>query len=339
MRKPPLHERTAALAWEDLRTVLAVVRGGSLSAAARALKLQHSTVFRRIEEIERRVGAQLFERERGQYRANVHAEMLAETGQAVETAVLDAERRILGADARLSGVIRIATSEALGSFLLPCLLRDFLAQHPQIEIEVDVDNQSVDLTRREADLAIRATQDPPEHLVGRRLATVRYAIYLQRARLEALGGSPSLEQLEWIGTNARVSHLAVARWFATHLPFAAPRLRFDSLMTLLRAASVGAGAAVLPTFAAAQSPELVRLTDPIPDLVMPVWVLSHPDARGNARVRALAQHLVEFASPRMEALAAGSACAASPIQCAATKRKQGRTAKHKARSAAPAGMH
>ncbi len=315
MRKTSLQERTDALAWEDLRTVLAVVRGGSLSAAARALKLQHSTVFRRVEDIERRLGAQLFERERGQYRANAHAELLAETGQEIEAAVLEAERRVLGADARLSGVIRIATSEALGSFLLPCLLQDFLSQHPQIEIEVDVDNQPVDLTRREADLAVRATQDPPEQLLGRQLATVHYAVYLQRSRLNEMGDSPSLEEMDWIGLNDRVSHLAVARWSALNLPFAAPRLRFDSLMTLLRAANVGAGAAVLPTFAAAQCPDLVRITDPIPDLLMPVWVLSHPDARGNARVRALVQHLVDLASLRLAALEAGSACTAAPIQC------------------------
>lgn len=329
MSKSSLHERTDSLAWEDLRTVLAIVREGSLSAAARALKLQHSTVFRRIEDIETRLGTQLFERERGLYRANAHAELLAETGQEIEAAVLEAERRVLGADGRLSGVIRIATSEVLGSFLLPCLLQDFLDKHTQIELEVDVNNYPVDLGRREADLAVRATQDPPQRMLGRQLATVRYAVYLQRARLEALGGSPSLEHLDWIGTSDRVAHFAVARWTAINLPFATPRLRVDSMMTLLRAASVGAGAAVLPTFAAAQCPGLVRLTDPIPDLAMPIWVLSHPDTRGNARVRALVEHLATLAPLRLAELEAGSACTSLPLQCAHVRGRRRREAKRK----------
>lgn len=334
MRKTSLHERTDSLAWEDLRTILAIVRAGSLSAAARALKLQHSTVFRRVEDIEKRLGTQLFERERGQYRANAHAELLAETGQDIEAAVLEAERRVLGADARLSGVIRIATSEALGSFLLPSLLKDFLDKHPQIELEVDVNNYPVDLGRREADLAVRATQDPPQQMLGRQLATLRYAVYLQRSRLEALGGSPSLDQLEWIGTSERVAHFAVARWSAANLPFARPRLRVDSMMTLLRAAGAGAGAAVLPTFAAAQCPGLVRLTEPIADLAMPIWVLSHPDTRGNARVRALVQHLAELAPARLADLEAGSACTASPLQCSAMRGKRQRDVRRKTKQPA-----
>lgn len=324
MRKQILHERTGRLAWDDLRTVLAVVREGSLSAAARALGVEHSTVFRRIEDIERRLGARLFERDRGAWLPNAHAEALAEAGREIEAAVLDAERRVLGADARLVGVARIATSELLGSFLLPCLLGEFLDAHPQIELEVQVGDHAVDLARREADLAVRAAPQPPDHLVARRLATIRYAVYMQRQRYEALGAPTDLAALPWLGFDARLAHLAVARWFAAHVPQAAPRLRFDSLMTLLRAAAAGAGAAVLPTFAAAQAPCLVRISEPIPDLEMPIWLLTHPDVRGNARVRALAAHLVEHAPARLQALLEGGACSARLVACGVGETSKGR---------------
>ena len=315
MRKNSLQKSTDKIAWDDLRTVLAVVRGGSLSAAARELQLQHSTVFRRIEEIERRLGARLFERDRGAYLPNAHAEALAEAGREMEAVALEAERRVLGADTRLSGVIRIATSELLGSFLLPEVLHAFLEAHPDIEVEVDVANRNVDLSRREADLALRATQAPPERMVGRQLATIRYAVYLQARRYGALTAEPTLAQLPWLGFDERVAHLAVARWFADNFPDVRPRLRFDSMMTMLRAAAAGAGAAVLPIFAASQEPCLLRVSLPIPDQSMPIWLLSHPDARGNARVRALAAHLAAHVPRRLEALLSAGACSEKPMPC------------------------
>ena len=327
MRKKSLQKSTEKIAWDDLRTVLAVVRGGSLSAAARELQLQHSTVFRRIDEIERRLGARLFERDRGAYLPNAHAEALAEAGREMEGVVLEAERRVLGADTRLSGVIRIATSELLGSFLLPEVLHAFLEAHPDIEVEVDVANRNVDLSRREADLALRATQTPPERMVGRQLASIRYAVYLQARRYGALTAEPTLAQLPWLGFDERVAHLSVARWFADSFPEVKPRLRFDSMMTMLRAAAAGAGAAVLPIFAASQEPCLLRVSLPIPDQTMPIWLLSHPDARGNARVRALVQHLVQRVPLRLDALLTGGACSAQPLPCQSTqpahKRKRG----------------
>lgn len=324
MGKPTLQERTGSLDWNDLRTVLAVARAGSLAGAARALELQHSTVFRRIEQAEGRLGARLFERARSGWSPNAQGEAVARAAAEMESAALGAERAISGADARLEGTIRIATSELLAGHLLLPLLGRFLAEHPGIEIECDASNRNVDLTRREADVALRATMEPPETLVGRRVAVMRYAVFASKAVLGRRRGPPVLAELPWIGFDERIAHFQIARWFAGALPQMRPRLRLDSMNALMRAAAAGLGAVVLPTFAAAQEPALLRVTTPIEGPEMPLWLLHHPDVRGNARVRALNAYLAQAIPLELERLARGGATCKSFAACPLTGRRRGR---------------
>ena len=311
MGKPSLQERTGTLDWNDLRTVLAVARAGSLAGAARALELRHSTVFRRIEHAEARLGARLFERSRSGWAPNPQGEAVARAAADMESAALGAERAISGADARLEGTIRIATSELLAGHLLLPLLRRFLAEHPGIEIECDVSNRNVDLTRREADLALRATPQPPDMLVGRRVASMRYAVFASKEVVGRRRGAPVLAELPWIGFDDRIAHFQIAKWFREALPEVRPRLRLDSMSALMKAAAAGIGAVVLPTFAAAQEPGLLRVTPPIEGPEMGLWLLSHPDVRGNARVRALAAYLAQAVPLEMERLCdSGATCKA-----------------------------
>lgn len=294
MGKKSLRVRTSVLDWNDLRTVLAVARTGSLNGAARELALQHSTVFRRIEDAEARIGARLFDRARTGWRANLQGEAVAAAAAEMEAAALAAERAISGADARVEGVIRLATSEMLAGYLLPPLLQRFLAAHPGIEIEADVSNHAVDLTRREADLALRATPRPPELMIGRPVAELRYALYAARALLPRRGTRPpELQALPWVGFDDRLAYTGIAQWFAQAFPGVRPRMRADSLPAMLRAAAAGLGAVALPMFAAAQEPRLLRLTPPIEKQSMGLWLLHHPDIRGNAKVRLLMQWLAD----------------------------------------------
>lgn len=309
MSKRSLQERTDTIDWNELRTVLAVARAGTLAGAARELGLRHSTVFRRIEQAEARLGARLFERSRTGWSANAHGEAMARAAAEMETAALGAERAVSGADARLEGVIRLATSELLAGFLLPPVLARFLAAHPGIEVEADVSNRNVDLTRREADLALRATPQPPQTLVGRQLASMGYAVYASRALLGRRRTPPDLRALPWIGFDERIAHFPVARWFARTLPEVQPRLRLDSMSAMLHAAAAGAGAVVLPTFAGAQERSLLRITPMIEGVDVGLWLLSHPDVRGNARVRAMGTFLAEALPAELERLsAAGATC-------------------------------
>jgi DNA-binding transcriptional LysR family regulator len=279
MRKPGLQKRTRALAWDDLRCVLAVARTGSLSGAARSLGQEHSTVFRRLNAIEKRLGAKLFERTRSGYAPTSHGESAAAAAAAMEAEALAIERRLLGADQRLTGTVRLATSELFAGFLLPLVLADFLAAHPGIEVAVDVSSRTADLTRREADLALRASNTPPEHLIGRQVGELRYAIY----------GKPGLP---WLGFDDSIAHLEVARWQRAHVE-ASPRVRFTALAPMLQAAAEGLGMAVLPVFAADQHPSLARLGGVLDQPRMKLWVLSHREVRDNARVQALSRHLIK----------------------------------------------
>lgn len=307
MRKHGLHERTAKLAWVDVQTVLAVVRTGSLSGAARQLDIEHSTVFRRIDDIEQRLGARLFDRERGGYIANSHAETIAEAGRHMEAAALEAERRVLGADTRLTGTIRLATSDLLAAYLLPSILDGFLRSHPDIEIEMAVSGANVDLHRREADLALRATLAPPESLIGRQLALIDYAVFARCDSVDPNASPPDLKALTWVGFDDGLQHLQIAQWVRSAIPVT-PRVRVDSLQAMLHAVAAGVGVAVLPRFAAAQDPRLTQISEPIDGPKMPIWLLSHPDIRGNARVRALSQHLVAHLPPAIESAQARAAC-------------------------------
>ena len=317
MGKQTLQERTGTLDWNDLRTVLAVARAGSLAGAARVLELRHSTVFRRIEQAERRLGSRLFERSRSGWSPNPQGEAVARAAAEMESAALGAERAISGADARLEGTIRIATSELLAGHLLLPLLRPFLAEHPGIEIECDVSNRNVDLTRREADLALRATPQPPDMLVGRRIGSMRYAVYAAKPLIGKRQSAPVLGELPWVGFDERIAHFQIAQWFRHALPDVRPRLRLDSMSALMKAAAAGIGAVLLPTFAAAQEPALVRVTEEIDGPEMGLWLLSHPDVRGNARVRALAAHLAQAVPLEIERLMrSGATCktfAACPL--------------------------
>jgi DNA-binding transcriptional LysR family regulator len=320
-RNPDLQKRTASLDWESLRTVLAVARARSLAGAARALDLQHSTVFRRIEEVERRLGQPLFDRNRGGWTANALGETAARAALAMEEAALEAERRLLGADARLAGSVRVATSELIGGYLLSRLVQPFLGQHSAVEIEFDVSNRSLDLTRREADVAIRATRNPPETLIGRKLGVMHFAVYAARPLLPRGRKAPVLEALPWIGFDENLAHLSIAQWLGRALPAIRPRLRIDSLATLLRAAASGAGAAVLPVFAASQDNDLVRVSDLVPDVSTELWLLSHPDLRGNARVRALTDHFAATIPAEMKRLLDEGARCPKLATCPAAKRR------------------
>ncbi len=288
MRKRSLQQRTGPLAWDDLRCVLTIARTGSLSGAARALGIEHSTVFRRLNGIEKRLGVKLFERTRSGYRPTASGETVAAAAGGMEAQALAIERHIVEGSARMAGVIRLATSELLAGFLLPGPLREFLKSHPGIEIELDVSNREVDLMRREADVALRATNSPPDHLIGRQVGELRYAVYGLRGVAEA---DTPLSALPWLGHDESIAHLSVAQWQRSQFPDARPRVRFNSLSLMVQAAAEGLGSAALPVFAAERFQSLSRLTPVLDQPRNKLWVLCHKDMRDNARVRALWQHL------------------------------------------------
>ncbi len=272
--------------WDDLRFFLAVARTGSLSAASRALGVNHSTVFRRIQAFEERLGVRLFERLPSGYARTVAGDEMLDTASRVEAEVDALDRRISGHDLRLTGPVVVTTTDTMAYRFLGPHLAAFRAAYPGIGLELTLDTQFLNLSRRQADVAIRPTRTPPENLVGRRLSAIAFAVYGSRDYLALHGETEDLSAHAWLAFDDSLAHLAAARWLRDTVPDAAIALRGNNLFALFGAAAAGMGVAALPCFLADPEPALQRLRRPDPALASELWLLTHEDLRHTARIRA-----------------------------------------------------
>jgi len=284
----------SALAWDDFHIVLAIANNGSLSGASRALGVSHATIFRRLNEIERRIGVALFERSRSGYSPTLAGGELASKARVMEQAALDAERRVAGRDLEPEGEVWITTTDSLLMGLLSPLFTEFRARYPGIVLDVAISNQLFDLTRRDADVAIRPSNQPPENLIGRPLANIGQAIFGHKSLDVRPGASiKALARQPWILPGPRLQDRALQRWLGDKEIGMSCVQRVDTLVGKLSAVQSGMGVAVLPCYLAEKDPNLVQLTDPIQDLEYGLWFLMHPDLRGVVRIKALLEYLTE----------------------------------------------
>lgn len=274
--------------WDDLRVVLAIATAGSLAGAARRLDASHATLFRRLNAIEARLGVRLFERSRRGYAPTAAGTELAEVAERIAGEVQEVERRLAGRDLQLSGTLRVTTTDTLLMGLLSPIFADFRRAHPHIQLEVAVSNQRFDLARRDADVALRPSASPPQHLVGRRVALIEQAIYGRP------GDDPT--EADWIGPDRHLDYDALATWLADAGLTDRCHYRIDTLLGMLAAARDGLGCAVLPCYLADAEPALCRLGEPIPALATELWLLTHPDLRRVTRIRAF----MEFVAAALE---------------------------------------
>lgn len=301
----PITQKTRShLAWNDFETILAVVTAGSLSGASRALDVSHATVFRRLGDIEQRLGVTLFERSRTGYRPTLAGEELADTARIMDEAALAAERKVAGRDLEPSGEIWTTTTDSLLMGLLTPLFTQFQHKYPGIVLDVAISNQLFNLTRREADVAIRPSNRPPENLIGRPLTTIGQAVYGHRSLGLTPGASiETLASQPWIGAGPRLQDLALDQWMDNNELKAACIYHVDTLVSILSAIRSGMGLAVLPCYLADEDPDIIQLTDPIPDLEYGLWFLMHPDLRGVVRIHALMDFLTEAVRAQKQRLA------------------------------------
>jgi DNA-binding transcriptional LysR family regulator len=281
-----------SLAWTDLQHVLAVAEHGSLAAAARALGVNHTTVLRRVGAFEKSLGVKLFARSPGGYALTAAGEEIAASARAMQDTVHAIERRVAGRDLRLTGTVRVTTTDTLSVALLPAALTGFAAAHPGIQLEVTTTTAMANLTKRDADVAVRATSNPPENLVGRRVGPIAVAPYATPAYLARTPARRPLEQHAWLVPDDSLASTSIARWFARTVAVT-PVLRADTLTALAYAAASGLGVAALPCYLGDTDPRLRRVRGPIAETATELWVLTHEDLRSTARVRALTDHLVQ----------------------------------------------
>lgn len=275
----------SALEWNDYRVVLAVQRTGGLAPAARVLGINHATVFRQVNAMEARLGARLFDRHRNGYALTVVGEVALAAAEAMENEVLAAERRLAGGDLSLSGSIRVTAPDDMVQRLLLPMFVAFRDRYPKIELEVIVDNRHLNLTRREADVAIRPTGHAPEAMVGVNVGPLAMAVYGAPSLAVAITSGRALTGLPWIGWEEGGDALIFGGYFQRLHPRPVFVYRANSLLAQVGAAEAGMGVAMLPCFVGDVSAQLRRLTPPERSLQSALWLLTHPDLRRAARIK------------------------------------------------------
>lgn len=281
------------LQWTELQYFLAVHQGGSISAAAKSLGVNHSTVLRRLDGLEHALGVRLFERfPSGYVITSAGEEFVAQLGGVAEQ-IDAAARRMSGMDREISGTIRLTSTDTLFRGLLMPYLNEFRERHPKIRLQLVMNNTMLSLTRREADIAVRGSNKPPENLIGRLAGRIRTGPYCSRAMLAAQNAARPWTDYPWIAPDDGLSHLEQAKWLAAHIDQEQVVASIDSLMGMHDCVRNGMGAGMLLCPLADAEPELVALADPLPQLDTQIWVLIHPDLKRVARVKALADFLYE----------------------------------------------
>jgi len=275
----------------ELQVVLALARSGTLSAAGERLGVDASTVFRALQRLERGLGKPLFQRSRTGYLPNELAQALSTQAEQIEAAIEGARSALASEPAQVAGTVRLTTSDSVLHGLVAPALKTLRQQHPLLDYELHAGNEIASLTRRDADIAVRATKRPPQHLVGKRLGTLRVAVYAARR-----GGPRTLADVEagraaWIAVDdALPEHPSVA-WRKRHHPKAVPKLRVNSIITIAEFVALGLGVGILPLFLAEPRSDLRRLSEPLEDAETELWLLTHPEARHLRRISTVYSHL------------------------------------------------
>jgi DNA-binding transcriptional LysR family regulator len=277
----------------DLEVTLALERGGTLATAGERLGVDASTVFRALQRIERGLGRALFERTRSGYVATELASELAEHAERMEAALEAARSSAEAAPAQISGTVRITTTDTVLHGLVAPALRSLQTTHPMLSYELHTGNELASLTRRDADIAVRATKRPPPHLVGKQVGPIRVALYAARK-----GGVRRFAEVEsgksdWIAPDDALPEHPSVIWRKCRFPKAVPRYRVSSILSVLELVALGLGVGVVPLFLAEGRSDLVRLTEALDECETELWLLTHPKSRHLRRVGAAYSHLAQ----------------------------------------------
>lgn len=282
--------------WNDVAIFLEVHRAGSLSAAARALRIDQTTAGRRLKALERALGAKLL-------RLTANGAALTDVGAAIvddaahmQRAMRELERKATGRDAEAAGTVRIATTEALASsFLIPrlALLR---ARHPALAFDVITSNAALALARGDADLALRLVRPAGEGLVMRKVGAIELGVFAAKTYLAARGTprAGNLAGHDILGYHSELANGPEAQWLRAHASQARTVLRVNSVLNLVAATIAGMGIAVLPT-ALGDDPALQPLALGKPPEGRGVWICYHRDLRDSARIKLVIDDLAVLA--------------------------------------------
>lgn len=285
------------LDWDDLRVFLAVHRKRSHAGAARALRVASTTVGRRIASLEAQAGARLFSRTPDGLVPTGAARALLARAERIEAEALEAERELAGADQRPTGTVKVTCGDGFATYVLCPGLPAFLAAHPGLTVEVRAEVRALDLTRGEADVALRLFRPREASLVARRLGLERYGLFAGPAYLDRRGAPRSTSDLsghDLVLYDRDLDRMSTQAWLRRTAAGARVAARCSNTSTLQAACAAGAGIALVTRSYVRGDPRFVRVLPRLEPPPREIWAATHQDLRGSARVVAALRWLEEL---------------------------------------------
>ena len=277
----------------DLDVVLALTRATTLAQAGDQLGLDASTVFRTLQRVEKGLGQRLFDRSRSGYRALELAQGLATLAEQIEVQLEMARSLAQAAPELVSGSVRITTTDTILHGLVAPALKVLHGLHPLLSFDLHAGNELASLTRRDADIAIRATRRPPQHLVGKHVGPIRVALYVARTSPLRTFDASVASEASWIAPDDALPDHPSVVWRKKNFPKVSPAFRVNSVLSVAELVGQGLGMGLLPVFLAESRADLRQLTDVLDECQTELWLLTHTESRHLRRVSTVYGHLMQ----------------------------------------------
>jgi DNA-binding transcriptional LysR family regulator len=270
-----------SIRWDDLQYVLTVANEGSLSAAARSLGVNHSTVLRRVDAFEYRHKLRIFHKLPTGYKLTVEGQKLLESALAIESTVKALEHKIFGQEMKLEGTLRLTTTDALSRLILGPHLADFHRLYPKIKLELSLTSRRLDISHLDADVAIRPASELPASLVGVKLSNMAFGVYGAPQYINGLQSKHPLESASWLMMHHSRASLQISEQIYDEKIV----MKADSFEPLVIAAENQMGLACLPCFIGDGSRDLQKVNIEMKHDNTDLWMMTHKDLEGTARVK------------------------------------------------------
>lgn len=277
--------------WDNLRYVLAVADMGNVSAAARALGVNHATVLRRVAAFETDHGGAVFERTATGYRVLPDRARVIDAAREVENGVLSVERLMHGSVAPLRGEVRVSSTDSICQVLLPPLVAQLHSESTELQVNLLSTNTHADFARMQADISVRPALALPDEMTGDSSAMLAFRAY----------HTPDASDC-WLSLSGALARSSPAKWMETQIPPNRIATGSDSFLVLRELSKLGLGTAILPVFIGDATPELVRRPEAMPLLSVPIWVGTHSDLRDVPRIRIVRDRILSYLAERGPAL-------------------------------------
>ena len=282
--------------WQNLKFFLALARFDTLGRAAEKINSNPTTVFRRIKAFEAEVGSKLFDSTPQGYSLTPAGETLFERSEGLEEKLDTLFSSVEGMDQEIRGSVLLTTTDSLALTVLPPILKTFQGRFPAVRLRVRISPRFFNLSKREADIALRPGSQAPAHLFGKKLGKIHFALYAAQSYLERhpVKNLPAeVARHAFIGLDDSLSHLPSKQWLDRMVGDVASFTRTDNMMTAGLLCNEGLGVAILPTYFQRYCRNLVKVFQPEEFLGSDFWLLTHRDTKDIARIKATTRFLAE----------------------------------------------